>query len=97
MMDLNLRAATREAIDLALTAADLISAEGQTASERVLIDYIGPITRQTGVDGNGDPIMQTIPDYHANLRLLDGAAEAQIAALAGVTIAPPNAPYRVWA
>lgn len=95
MMDINLRALTREALDLAL--GDLIGSEGASVNERVLLDRIGPITRQIGTDGSGNAIFETISDYHANLRFLDNPSEAQVAALAGVTIAQPASPYRVWA
>lgn len=97
MIDVTLRAETRKALDAALTAAGLIDEEGQPTSEHVLIDYIGPITRQNGVDESGEPISETIPDYHANLRVMVDLTDDQVKALGDVTLPPPNRPYRVWA
>lgn len=67
------------------------------ASSEVLIDRIGPITRQTGTDANGDPVFVTHPEYHVNLRLLSEPTAEQAAALAAVSIAPGPPQYRVWA
>lgn len=75
-----------------------VESDGQVvpASSEVLIDRIGPITRQTGTDANGDPIYTTHPEYHVNLRLLSEPTPEQAAALAAVCIAPGQPQYRVW-
>lgn len=96
MIDFNLRADTRKALDAALATAGLIDEEGNPVSERIMVDYIGPITRQIGFDEK-EPVFETIPEYHANLRLLDDATDEQIKALADITVPEPNNPYRVWA
>ena len=69
----------------------------EPASYLVLFDRIGPITMQTGVDENGDPVTITYPEYYVNLRLLDDATPDQAAALAVYAIDPSQPQYRGWA
>ena len=69
----------------------------EPASYLVLFDRIGPITMQTGIDDNGDPITITYPEYYVNLRLLMEPTEEQAAALAPYAIDPSQPQYRVWA
>ncbi len=95
--DFYLRAADRPALDAALAAAGLIDAEGFPATAEVAISRIGVIRQPTGdVDGEGLPIMEDLPGYHANLRLLRAATEAELAALEAVTLPAPATPYRIW-
>ena len=65
-------------------------------SSDVLIDRIGPITRQTGTDANGEPIYTVYPDYYTNLRLLTDPSAEQAAALAAYAVDPSAPQYRVW-
>lgn len=69
----------------------------QPASYLVLIDRIGPITIQTGVDEDGDPVTVTYPEYYVNLRLLCEINEDQALALEPYTIDPSQPQYRNWA
>lgn len=62
----------------------------------VNIDVIGPINRVTGYDDSGEPIVQTYPEWHVNVRCGD-LTEEQQAELAFAVITPPETPYRVWA
>lgn len=67
------------------------------ASPYVLLDRIGPITRQTGTDANGEPVYITYPEYYSNLRLLTEPSAEQVAALAAYAVDPSQPQYRVWA
>ena len=62
----------------------------------VSLDVIGPITRVTGYDENGDPITVDYPEWHVNVRCA-GLTEEQEAELDGLVILPPEQPFRVWA
>lgn len=62
----------------------------------VFLDVIGPITRVTGYDEAGEPIVQEYPEWHVNVRCA-GLTEEQEAELAGLVIVPPETPFRVWA
>ena len=62
----------------------------------VSLDVIGPITRVTGYDENGDPIVQTYPEWHVNVRCA-GLSEEQEAEIDAIKIVPPEQPFRVWA
>jgi len=62
----------------------------------VSLDVIGPITRVTGYDENGDPIVQTYPEWHVNVRCA-GLSEEQEAEIDAIKIVPPEVPCRVWA
>lgn len=94
--DFYLKAADQATIDAALAEAGLLDQDGEP-TEGVSIDRIGPITRVTGMEADGEtPITSTDPDYHLNLRLRFVPTEAQQAALAAYEIMPPAAPFRVW-
>lgn len=94
MLDLYLRADTGAALDTALTEAGIID-DGHTVPGACL-DRIGAISRVTGyVDG--EPVIETIDGYHANLRLLFDPTPEQLADLNAVTITEPGVPFRVWA
>ena len=102
--DLYLKAPTEADMNAALIAAGLAYEEtveeGEDAVLRpaasVYLDIIGPITRVTGYDEAGEPIVQTYPEWHVNLRCGE-LTEEQEAELAGLVIVPPEVPYRVWA
>lgn len=67
------------------------------ASYLVLIDRIGPITMQTGVDENDEPVFTTYPEYYTNVRLLMEPTEEQDLELSSVSIDPSQPQYRTWA
>lgn len=91
MMDLYLRTDTEEVMTAVLEAA------GLDTDDRALISHIGTISRVIGYDG-GEPVIGTLPGYHANLRLVFEPTGAQMASLAGAIVKPPPAmPFRVWA
>jgi hypothetical protein len=50
----------------------------------------------TGYDEEGEPIVQTYPEWHVNVRCA-GLSEEQEAEIDAIKIVPPEAPYRVWA
>lgn len=58
----------------------------------VSIDTIGPITRVTGYDENGDPITVEYPEWHVNVR-----CPHEVEGLDAFVIVPPEQPFRVWA
>ena len=61
-------------------------------------DAIGTIWRDTGeVDADGNPVMEPIPGWHANLRMVRALTEGEEMALDGVLIQEPQHPVRVWA
>ena len=61
-------------------------------------DPIGTIWTDTGtVDAEGNPVMEPLPGWHANLRLRAPMTDHQEAGLASVLIPPPHHPARVWA
>lgn len=62
----------------------------------VSLDIIGPFTRVTGYDENGDPITVEYPEWHVNVRT-PSLTEAQEAEIDALKIVPPETPYRVWA
>ena len=107
-MDLYLKAADEATMNAALDAAGLLVEVqvGQTEDGEpifkmvpapfVSLDVIGPITRVTGYDENGDPITVEYPEWHVNVRC-PGLTEEQEAELAGLVIVPPETPFRVWA
>jgi hypothetical protein len=61
------------------------------------LDIVGIIYKPTGeTDADGNPVMEKIDGYHANIRKWDGDfTEEQLAALP--LIVPPNKPVRIWA
>jgi len=67
------------------------------ASNLVLIDRIGPITMQTGVDEDGNPVFVTYPEYYTNVRLLMEPTDEQDLELSSVSIDPSQPQYRQWA
>jgi hypothetical protein len=97
-MDYYLKADTEADMNAALIAAGLAYDEDGALFPAfgVCLDVIGPITRTTGFDANGDPITETFPEWHVNVRCagLTPEAEAEIEAF---KIIPPNQPFRVWA
>ncbi len=97
MTDLYLKAPTEADMNAALIAAGLVYEEDEAIfpAEGVNLDIIGPITRVTGYDESGEPITETLPDWHVNVRCLE-LTEAQEAEIEAVKIVPPEVPYRVW-
>jgi len=81
MIDLYLKATTRNALVKKLVAAGLMTDE--VLAEGVALDEIGPIK---GVKG-----------YHANLRIMADLTDEQTTALGNIVLAEPTTPYRVWA
>lgn len=69
----------------------------EPASYLILVDRIGPITMQNGVDENGDPVTITYPEYYVNLRILQEVTEDQDAALSVYAIDPSQPQYRKFA
>lgn len=67
------------------------------ASNLVLIDRIGPITMQTGVDEDGNSVFVTYPEYYTNVRLLMEPTDEQDLELSSVSIDPSQPQYRQWA
>ena len=60
-------------------------------------DPIGTIWKDTGtVDAEGNPVMEPLPGWHANLRMRHELTLDEEAALAPVLIPPPAHPVRVW-
>ena len=98
MSDYYLKAETEAAMNTALVAAGLAYVEDGTLHPApfVSLDVIGPITRVTGYDEDGEPIVQEYPEWHVNVRCA-GLTEEQEAELAGLVIVPPETPFRVWA
>lgn len=98
MSDLYLKSATEAEMTTALIEAGLAyDNEGTLApAEGVSLDVIGQITQVTGYDEAGEPIIQTLPDWHVNVRCGD-LTEEQAAIIAPFELVPPNTPYRVWA
>lgn len=80
------------AADEATLTAALYDEEGNPLVEGD-IDVIGTIYEQTGVDGEGEPIMAAIAGYHANLRRREPLADGE---LDGLLIPTPSTPSCVW-
>lgn len=97
-MDLYLKAADEAAMNAVLIDAGLAYEDGGTLfpANGVSLDVIGQITRITGYDVKGEPITQTYPEWHVNVRC-GGLGEEQEALLDAVKIVPPETPFRVWA
>lgn len=104
MIDYYLKAPTEADMNEALDVAGLIveTQVGQTEDGEpiftmvptpgVSIDTIGPITRVTGYDENGDPITVEYPEWHVNVR-----CPHEVEGLDAYAIVPPEQPFRVWA
>ena len=97
-MDLYLKAADEAAMNAVLIDAGLAYEDDGALfpANGVCLDVIGPITRVTGYDAKGEPIVQEYPEWHVNVRSYD-LTEEQLAALEPVMIIPPEQPFRVWA
>jgi len=104
MMDYCTKSATEaEFNDLMLGCGlfvEVDDGEGNVSVEPVpftmSLDRIGPITIQTGVDENGDPITVTYPEYYTNIRVTTGLTDEQKAALDSISIDPTQPQYREW-
>jgi hypothetical protein len=86
-------AATEAEMTAALNAAGVINDEGWPV-EGVSLDHIGPFSRVTGYDEDGEPIIVNYPGWHTNLRLME---DIDTSALLGYIIDTPATPHRVWA
>jgi len=97
-MDICLKAADEATMNAALIAAGLAYVEDHALhpAPNVSLDIIGQITRVTGLDAKGEPVTETLPAWHVNVRCA-GLTEEQKAKLAGMVIVPPATPYRTWA
>jgi hypothetical protein len=91
MIDLYLKGPDQPTVEAALLAAELTDANGNPVSDLVCIDRIGVITSVVA------DVVETEPGWHCNVRLLFAPTQTQLDALAGVTIAAPKSPFRVWA
>ena len=78
----------------ALAAAGIATGPADTSA----YDPIGTIWKDTGtVDADGNPVMEPLPGWHANLRLTYRLRTEQRAEMSYVLIDPPANPARVWA
>jgi hypothetical protein len=93
MTDLYLKTLTEDDMTAALTAAGVIDDEGNP-TQGFSVDQIGPITKVIGYDEKDEPIVESYPDWHTNLR--GEFDEKQLALLTPLSV-EPLAPYRVWA
>lgn len=97
MIDLYLKATTKEDMETALVSAELAyqnQKHGLLPASGISLDVIGPITKW---DISVEPPVATVyPEWHVNVRCNE-LTEDQEAALASYVIVPPVAPYRVWA
>ena len=60
-------------------------------------DPIGTIWKDTGtVDAEGNPVMEPLLGWHANLRMRNELTLTQYEAMAAVLIPPPAHPVRIW-
>lgn len=91
MIDYYLKAPTESILSEALITAGLVNEEGFPAP-LTYIDTIGPITKVTGYDEAGEPIVATYPEWHVNVR-----CQEPVEGLDAFIITPPDVPYRVWA
>ena len=67
-------------------------------TEQSSFDAIGTIWKDTGeVDADGNPVMEPLPGWHANLRLTYRMKTEQKVALDYLLIPEPAHPVRVWA
>lgn len=103
MMDFYLRTKTEtEFNELGLSLGLLIELETEDGTMIVPVDYavlvdrIGPFSKATGVDENGDPVLTEYNDYHVNIRLLFEPTQELIDRLAPYSVLP-EVPYRVFA
>lgn len=75
----------------ALLAAGVLD-DGDVSPPGISVIVVGLISRDTGqTNEDGDPIFEIIPGYHANI--YGDLTEAQIDALAPITIPAPATPY----
>ena len=79
-------------MDAALLEAGVIDAEGNPTQD-FSVDQIGPITKVVSYDEKEEPIVESYPDWHTNLR--GSFDEDQLALLTPLCVEPP-VPYRVW-
>jgi hypothetical protein len=90
-MDYYLKASTEAVLSEALVTSGLVDEEGNPAPF-VHLDVIGPITKVTGYNEDGTPIIVSYPEWHVNVR-----CPAPVEGLDAFSITPPDVPYRVWA
>lgn len=60
-------------------AAEICTAPGEFAPQyagavEVTTSWGGVVTKQTGIDGEGNPIMEPVPGWHCNVRIENGLA-----------------------
>lgn len=99
MMDYCTKSATEAEFDALMLACGLfVETDGIVSPVpfTMSLDRIGPITIQTGIDENGDPITITYPEYYTNIRVTTGLTEEQKAALDSISIDPTQPQYRQW-
>lgn len=94
-MDLYLKTPTQTEMNTALLNAGVVDAAG-FPRRGFNVDVIGTIRRVTGYDGSNNPIVETDPNWHVNLRAENLSAAAQ-AILDPISIPAPTTPVRVWA
>lgn len=94
MHDYWLRGDDETAVLAAMAEASISTGPTMVSS----FDPIGTIWKDTGtVDTEGNPVMEPLPGWHANLRMRTPMTEHQEIALVNVVIVPPKHPVRVWA
>jgi hypothetical protein len=93
MTDLYLKTPIEKDMAAALMAAGVIDNEGNP-TQGFSVDQIGPITKVIGYDEKDEPIVESYPDWHTNLR--GEFDEKQLALLTPLSV-DPAVPYRVWA
>ena len=89
-----LRGESQGEVEIALASAGIPLLPSTMSS----FDPIGTIWKDTGeVDADGNPVMEPIPGWHANLRLTYRMKTEQKIALDYLLIPEPAHPVRVWA
>ena len=99
MRDLYLSAPSRDILETILCEAGILLVEEESLVENAnfCFDWIGPISKITGMDSENNPVTTLLPDYHLNIRVLGELTEEQEQILGSILLPTPTEPYRVWA
>lgn len=93
MNDYWLRGDDESAVLAAMAEAGISTGPTMVSS----FDPIGTIWKDTGtVDAEGNPVMEPLPGWHANLRMRNELTFDQEAVLSTVLIEQPKNPVRAW-
>jgi hypothetical protein len=95
MTDLYLKADSQEALDGMMLSIGLID-EDSNPAEGVDLDRIGTISRITGFDAGGEPIVKTYDGYHANVRTAFELSGRALTIIEPFAVEPPETLFRVW-